>query len=271
MIYKYFIANTLFNSSFDRFIPGFLRKNFIKKKRLYYVPTNLKFLPEKNYTILSNIDHHIKVINQFNQSSNEVVKTKSFPTMIELLKKLYTSDCKFSFLDYGGEEIDQYLVLKKEFKNINYFLINQKQINNDFRFLINKYNFSNFFIVDKEEDLLNFEYDFVNFGSVIQYISNYQSTLNIVLKKSKKYVLFSGVIFFVDALNEVIIVKQLNMWPTKLYSHFINYRKFIQTLKENNFNLNFEKENNTNLINFDNHELESIFYKDLFFKKTNSK
>ena len=34
MIYKYFIANALFNSAFDRFIPGFLRKNFIKKSEV---------------------------------------------------------------------------------------------------------------------------------------------------------------------------------------------------------------------------------------------
>ena len=267
MKYRYFIANKLFNSNLDKFIPGFLRKNFIKKKKLFFVPTNLKCLPEKNYAILSNIDHHIKVINQFNQSSDEVVKTKSFPAMIKLLKTLYTSDCKFNFLDYGGEEFDQYLILKKEFKNINYFLINQKKINDDFRFLIKKYNFSNFFIVDKEEDLLKFEYDFVNFGSVIQYISNYQSTLNNVLKKARKYILFSGVIFFTDNLKDVIIVKQLNMWPIKLYLHFINYKKFIQTLKDNNFNLNFEKNNNTHIINFDNHELESVFHKDIFFKK----
>lgn len=148
--------------------------------------------------------------------------------------------------------------------------MNQAKINEDFKFLIKKYNFDNFYIIDKEEDILNFEYDFVNFGSVIQYVPNYKSILNSIFKKTKKYILFSGTIFFEDTQRNDIIVKQINMWPNKMYSYFINYMTFIQIFKKNNFCIEFEKNNTTNNINFHNfdfYKFKNIFYKDLFFKK----
>jgi hypothetical protein len=268
--FKYSIANKLFYSDFDSYVPGFIRKILIKKENLCFIPTNLSYLPKNNYTVLNNIDHHNKVIKQFNKSSNEVIKAKTFPNMIDLLKTVYSKNSSFNFLDFGGEEIDQYLVLKKEFKNINYFLMNQAKINEDFKFLIKKYNFDNFYIIDKEEDILNFEYDFVNFGSVIQYVPNYKSILNSIFKKTKKYILFSGTIFFEDTQRNDIIVKQINMWPNKMYSYFINYMTFIQIFKKNNFCIEFEKNNTTNNINFHNfdfYKFKNIFYKDLFFKK----
>ena len=252
MKFKYSIANKLFYSDFDSYVPGFIRKILIKKENLCFIPTNLSYLPKNNYTVLNNIDHHNKVIKQFNKSSNEVIKAKTFPNMIDLLKTVYSKNSSFNFLDFGGEEIDQYLVLKKEFKNINYFLMNQAKINEDFKFLIKKYNFDNFYIIDKEEDILNFEYDFVNFGSVIQYVPNYKSILNNIFKKTKQYILFSGTIFFEDTQRNDIVVKQINMWPNKMYSYFINYMTFIQIFKKNNFCIEFEKNNTTNNINFHN-------------------
>jgi len=70
--FKYSIANKLFYSDFDSYVPGFIRKILIKKENLCFIPTNLSYLPKNNYTVLNNIDHHNKVIKQFNKSSNEV-------------------------------------------------------------------------------------------------------------------------------------------------------------------------------------------------------
>ena len=135
---------------------------------------------------------------------------------------------------------------------MNYFLMKQAKINEDFKFLIKKYSFDNFYIIVKEAHMLNFEYDFVNFGRVLQYVANYKSILNNVLKNTKQYILFSGTIFFEDTQKNDIIVKQINMWPNKTtfeVEKSINYEYFspIVTgnlgIQENIQKMKLEKQN----------------------------
>ena len=44
----------------------------------------------------------------------------------------YNPNDNFSFLDMGGEYIDFFLELKKNFKNVKYYIFNLEKITNDF-------------------------------------------------------------------------------------------------------------------------------------------
>ena len=85
---------------------------------------------------------------------------------------------------------------------------------------------------------MNHEYDFVNFGSVLQYIDDYDDVLEKILIKSKKYILISGIhLFKNDLLKPKYVVKQMNLWPRKPYLYFFNFSKFIDKFKKNNFKI----------------------------------
>ena len=111
---KYLIANNLFSSRIAKIIPGYFRKILIKKENICFIPTKLNQLPLNNHPIFTNIDQQNEIIQKFNNNKKEV-SFKTYPNLINLLKKKYENDQQFNFLDFGGEFIDQYLILKKNF------------------------------------------------------------------------------------------------------------------------------------------------------------
>ena len=79
----------------------------------------------------------------------------TFPNLTQELHKKFNADSKFRFLDIGGEYIDFYLELNKNFKNIEYYFHNIENINNIFNQLKKNYNFNNLFIIDRLEEISN--------------------------------------------------------------------------------------------------------------------
>ena len=267
---KYHLTNKLFSSVLSNIMPGYLRKILLKNQKIRFIPTKLNSLPQNNYPISPNINDQINVINKFSETQKEVTH-KTYPKLVNLLEKIYSEDEKFNFLDFGGEEIDQYLILKKKFKNINYFIINKNEFNEIFEKLLEKYNYENLFVLTSLNEISNNEYDFINFGSVLQYINDYDFVLEKILVKSKKYILISGIhLFKNDLVKKNYVVKQMNLWPKKPYLYFFNFNHFTEKFKKNNFKIDFENKNESDEINYENFELEKINntkYTDLLFKK----
>ena len=75
------------------------------------------------------------------------------PHLLELLLMKFKNYENLNFLDVGGEKIDFYLDLKKNFKNAKYFLFNQKSITEPFHEIQKEYNFDDFFVIDDLEEI----------------------------------------------------------------------------------------------------------------------
>ena len=195
----------------------------------------------------------------------------TYPKLIELLSTKFESDKIFSVLDIGGEKIDFYLNLNKNFKNVSYFLYNQKSITRVFHKIKSEFGYKNFFIINEFDEILNKDYDFTNFGSCIQYFDNYKEVLEKITKNSKN-IFFSGTHLY-DSSDEIskknIVVKQVNVLPQINYLYFFNRSNFFKIFLERNYDLIFERKNSTDKVNYDNfkNSLKNIQYSDFLFSK----
>ena len=260
-------------------IPKKIRKFFpkpIRRKinqiffRYYYLKEDLKRLPDLNYPDEESFEDQKMLIQKFDITKNQT-SFMTYPNLIELLKKKFTPDESFNFLDVGGEKIDFYLNLKKNFKHVNYFLFNQKFMNKTFHQIQNEFKFNNFHIINETEEIFKKNYDFVNFGSCIQYFENYENLLKKITNNSK-ILFFSGTHLY-DSSDEKfeknIIVKQVNLLPQVYYLYFFNRKNFFEILEEKSFSLIFENKNLTDNVNYDNFKsyLNDIQYSDFLFVK----
>ena len=165
----------LFKLPISNLIPGYFRKKYLKEKNIIFIPTNLKKLPKNNHPIIVSSEMQENLINEYNNNNHSSLKT--YEKLTEKLANLFGESFDLNFLDFGGDKIDLYLDLNKKFKNLKYFIINQPEINNIFDNLKSKYKFDNLFILNDENDIKKNKYDFIFFGSVIQYLENYNSLL----------------------------------------------------------------------------------------------
>lgn len=267
---KYSLLNKILVSDNISLLPKYILRKIIKKYRIYFVPTHLKHLPINNHPILSSVVVQEKIIQRFNKA-NELVSFHTCPHLLEVLKLRFKEREKFNFLDFGGENIDFYLYLKKNFKSVNYYIINQDEINQNLIFLKSKYNLENFTIIPNLNELLNYNYDFINFGSVIQYVENYDDVLNKIIKVSKKYIFFSATHFYDrnDTSFEKIVVKQANLLFENTFCYFFEFESFIKKFYDNKFKLVFKEKNKTDNVNYKNFEnlLKNTIYTDLLISR----
>ena len=261
-------------------IPKFIKKifpKFLKKKinkkffNYYFLPTAMIKLPNSNYQdqAEANLEYQNNLIKKFSET-----KKKSFmtcPHLIQLLLMKFNSNDNYSFLDIGGEKIDFYLELKKNFGNVKYYIFNLKPVVKVFKELKLQFNFNDLHIIDNIEEIFNKNFDFVNFGSCIQYFDNYENVLEKISDNSK-FIFFSGTTLYSssdDNLKKNIIVKQMNVLPKINYLYFFNKKKFYEIFTKKGFNLVFEEKNLTDNINYDNFKkyLNNIEYTDFLFTK----
>ena len=259
--------NKLLSYQTNNFIIVKIQKKLMRIFDIYFVATNIQKLPENNYTINSNFDYQEEIVKKFNKTSN-LVSLNTCPKIVQMLKKLSLDEnLKFNFLDFAGENIDFYLYLKKNFKNINYFVYNKKDINQDFIRLKEKYKFENITILKNIDEISNNKYDFICFGSVIQYVENYNQILLKIIKVSKKYIFFSGTHFFSKIFNEKkrIIVRQVNFLPSEIYCYFFNFDSFMEIFITNKFSIIFKEKNTIGNVNYNNFgsSLGNVIYTDL--------
>ena len=260
---------SIFNLPFSNYLPGFIRKKLLKNNKITFIPTHLKSLPKKNYPVLFSQREHEKIYQNYIKTNK--ISFNTFEEIKIILNKKYKKEEHFNFLDFGGEKIDFYLNIVKEFKNINYFIINLPQINKDLQFLKEKYNLQNIFILKNLDELKSKNFDFVYFGSTIQYIDNYTEVLNNLLPLIKKHIFFSATHFFEknDKIKN-IVVKQLNYLPVEYHLYFINLDNFLVDLAKFDFEVQFNQINKTYKYNtkvFKNFNLNNLKYTDIFFEK----
>ena len=135
------------------------------------------------------------------------------------------------------------------------------------------HHFQKFTVLKKLDDFRKYNFDFINLSSVIQYVSNYQSLINLLTNLSSKYIFFSATIFFqtsLPSLREHIIVKQVNVHPQINYLYFFEMEHFKNLLSKKNYKLEFSKPNlSDKKINFNNFSkrYKKIEYLDVLFVK----
>ena len=245
---------------------------------IFFVPTNFQKLPKNKFTTNSftgndnlRFYYQEEIIKKFKEK-NDLVTFNTYPTIIKTLEKLFLErDLKFNFLDFGGENIDVYLNLKKNFKNINYFVHNESKINNDFIQLKKKYKFENLNIIESLDQINTNTYDFICFGSVIQYIENFEKILLISSKVSKKYIFFSATHFFSESTftKNDIIVRQVSFLPSNIYCYIFNFDKFMEIFRRDNFSVIFKEKNTKGKVKYNNFDKSygKIIYADLLLSR----
>ena len=271
MIYKFFELKNRSPKLLNKLIPKFIRRKINKKFfNFYFIPTNSSKFFNDNYINKNHYDYQKKLIDDYNRN----FKQNSFmtcPHLIELLLMKFNSDEEIMFLDIGADNIDFFLELDNKFKNVKYFFCNLKSVNTIFEKLKTDNNYKNMFIINSIDEVSNKKFDFINFGSSIEYFENYEVILNKTSKIGKN-IFFSGTTLF-ESKNEKyskhIIVKQVNLYPDINYMYFFNKQYFYSIFLKNNFKLLFEKKNLTDNVNYHNfHKIfDNINYMDFLFSK----
>ena len=273
MIINYNLLNSLYLTNLIEKLPKIITKKIHKIFKIYFVPTKKEVLPNSNYPVFYDYAYQNKLINDF-QINQKLNSFMTYPNLINLLCTFFKKDEEFNFLDFGGENIDFYLKLHSEFPKANYFIFNQKSILDNLKLLKEENNFKNFNIIYDEKKLTEKKYDFINLGSVIQYVGNYENLISELIRVSRKYIFFSGTHFYDSVDNKKnIIVKQVNILPKTFYLYFFNKKFFYSNFLKNGFKINFESKNltdNINYKNFKNNFFSSINYIDILFEKTKS-
>lgn len=273
MIYldKLYALREKIPQSLRKILPKLIRRKINQKFFCYYfLPTKLKSLPILNYPDKESYEYQKNLIHKFDLEKKQT-SFMTYPNLIDLLKKNFDINYDIKFLDIGGERIDFYLDLNKNFKNIEYYIFNIKSMIEPFREIKSKFNYKNFHIIEKVEDIFKLNFNFINFGSCIQYFDKYEKLLNEITDNSD-YIFFSGTHLY-DTMEKKfekhIIVKQVNLLPNENFLYLFNRKNFFQLFYKKNFKLVFEEENLTDKINYDNFkkDLINITYSDFLFKK----
>jgi len=265
------LINIIYNLPFSNRLPGFIRKKILKKNKITFIPTKKKKLPQHNYPLQNSIKQQEDIIDTFKKTNN--LSFNTFKNLKKILKEKYNSESSFNFLDFGGEKLDFYLDISREFKNINYFLINLPEVNEIIKKIKDKHNYNNLKILNDLEEINNFNYDFVYFGSTLQYVNSYTKYISNILPKTKNYILISATHFYTkNNFLKDIVVKQLNFLPKVYYLYFFNLDNFLEIFGNYKFEIEFNKTNDTydsNLKTFDHLKIENIKYSDILFVKKN--
>lgn len=265
------IINSLFKSKFFSFMPKRIVKRLIKKNKIFFIQTYMKSLPANNYPFLLSLEDlnekkNIYLKNEFKLPTNE------FSYLSLILKLIFHKKEKFHFLDFGAQYIDNYFFLKNKNKNIEYFyhdLIENNKIVEEFT---NFNNLKNIKVIHSLENVKKKEYDFIYFGSVIQYVNQFEKLLLEILSKKPKFIYFSGLNIYKKNSNNFIVCKQFNVFPQVNYCYFFKFDYFTNLVCSKNYELFYYSENPNSKINYshiNSHLNENCQYLDLFFKIKN--
>lgn len=255
-----------------KLLPRFVKKRNKKFSNIYFKPTDYSKLPQTNYVNKNSLDFQNKLISKFNHNLIQ----NSFmtcPHLIQILLVKFNTNEEINFLDIGADNIDFYLQLNKNFKNLKYFFYNLKSVNTIFKKLKLDNNYENLIIIDEINDEFKQQFEFINFGSSIQYFENYE----FILKKTTdigKNIMFSGTSLYETTnikYKKHMIVEQINMFPDINYLYFFNKQNFYQVFLDKNYKLLFENKNLTDGINYTNFDkiFKNINYMDFLFTKNN--
>lgn len=268
---KYHYLKKKIAKPLKKLIPKFIKKRLSNLFPSYYfILTDLDKLPIVNYKNIYGYNYQLRLIKKFNIEKKQTSHI-TYPYLIQLLLEKFKLDQKLKFLDFGGANIDFFLELQKNFKNVEYYFYNLKTTNQDFRNLKKEFNLENLNIIDDIEKIFEQKYDFVNFGSSIQYFDNYESILK-KISSCSNLIFFSGQTIYEsnkDKFIKHLIAKQINGIKNENYCYFFNKENFFNYFLNQNYKLVFKKKNITDEINFKNFEniVQNIEFSDFLFSK----
>ena len=265
------ILNSLYKSNIINYIPKYFLRKLKKIFNYYFVEINREIHPKYHPTTIT-FDGQEKLIKNFNHKN--YIPWTTCPYLVQLLKLLFIDESKdYNFLDFGGGNIDHYLYLKRNFKNIKYFYFNQKNNNEIISEIKKKYLLNDITVLNNLDEIKRNNYHFINLGSVIQYVKDYKFILNSLIDTAPEYIFFTAQTFYEKKVNkeEYIIVQQVNIIPQINYCYFFEYESFLNVFKVKKFEPVFKVLNFTDRVNYNNFDKKygKIEYCDLLIKKTN--
>ena len=262
----YNILNKFYNSKYFDVLPRFISRKIFKIFKIFFVETKLTALPLENHPTEIDKDQ----LEILKNNVNDFYKPFSTCSYLLELLTLYESfnKKKVSILDFGANNLDNYVYLDRYLSNWEYFYHDLPSYNNYIDKFIKENNLNNIKVINDFKSLDN-ELDFVFFGSSIHYINNYKEVISKVSSLKSKFLIFSHTPFYKsDKSDKDIVMKQVNIHPTINYAYLIEYNKFIRFMKSNNYKLISQNKNNfIKFLNFKNFKNFSfISFLDLTFK-----
>jgi len=262
------IINQVLNFKRISLIPKKLIRKIIKKNKIFFIHSDLKKLPNSNYPFEISINELISNIEVIeNGNSLPINEYKNLALILKLIFKDYKN---FNFLDFGAQYLDNYYFINKYNKNINYYYYDQPNVNRVVQEFVSKKNLQNFTVLKNINDLSKVNIDFIYFGSVIQYLDNYDEIINQLVSFKPKYIFFSGLNSFKGSSLKTIICKQLNMFPTINYCYFFEEEYFKNLITSKGYKIMFNTKNPFSEKNYSNIEdmLEiDCRYMDVLFER----
>ncbi len=266
------ILDRFYRSDIINLIPRYFQRKLKKKFNYYFVEIEALNLPTNNHPGKINFEEQKKMVED-SIHKNYIPWTTS-PYLVQLLKLIFIDQSReYNFLDFGGFNIDHYLYLKKNFENIKYFYFDKKENNEVISKIKEECLLKDITVLNNLDEIKKKNYNFINFGSSIQYVDDYKFILNNLLETNPEYIFFSAQTFYYKKINKVekITVKQVNILPQINYCYFFEYERFLNIFKLKKFELVFKVLNFTDKVNYDNFNKEygKIEYCDLLIKRTN--
>jgi putative methyltransferase (TIGR04325 family) len=265
----YLLLNNFLKSKYFNKLPKFLARRIFKIFKIFFVETNLQSLPNINHPPTINISEQKKILENKNDQFYRPFSTCLYS--LEILALYQTIKDKIRIIDFGANNIDNFIYLNRYLKNWEYIYHDQPAYNKCIADFVKDNNLKN---ISVENNLSNIkeDIDFVFFGSSIHYVNEYKEILNKIYKIKPKYLVFSHTPFYISDKNDKdIVMKQLNIHPTINYAYLIEYYNFIKLMKENNYKLISQNKNNfIKFLNFKNFkDFSFISFLDLIFINTN--
>ena len=266
----YYFLNRFFNSKYFDSLPKFITRKIFKIFKIFFVETNLETLPENNHP--TKIDEN--QLNILKNSSDSFYRPFNTCSYLLEISTLYESvNKKIKILDFGANNLDNFVYLNRYLKNFEYLYHDLPSYNKFAEEFILKNKLKNIKVI-KDLDFLDSDIDFVVFGSSIHYVEGYQEILKEFIRNKSKFLIFSHTPFFIsDNSDKDKVLKQINIHPIINYAYLINYNNFIQFMKDNNYGLISQNKNNLiKFINFKNFSKNFSFigFLDLTFTYINN-
>ena len=264
----YFFLNKFFNSKYFDLLPKFITRKIFKIFKIFFVETNLETLPENNHP--TKIDEN--QLNILKNSSDSFYRPFNTCSYLLEISSLYESiNKKIKILDFGANNLDNFVYLNRYLKNFEYLYHDLPSYNKFVEEFILKNKLKNIKVI-KNLDFLDSDIDFIVFGSSIHYINEYKEIIKKINNIKSKYIIFSHTPFYKSNKNDKdIVMKQVNIHPIINFAYLIEYNNFIKFMRENGYEIIAQNKNNfikhLNFKNFENFKF--INFLDLFFKKTN--
>ena len=239
-----------------------IARRIARFKNIYFVPSPKNILPKKNYP-LKNVKDFFKE-QLFDLENNKIKFNKN---LYKTLSIHFKRNSKINLLDYGGENLDLYMYLIKNFPKIKISVLNQKKLSYELKKIIKRKKIDKIKVLSNINQIKTKKFDFIFFGSSIQYLRNHENILKKLQNKTSKFLYITATSFFFNKSSKnKLIVKQVNLLPTILYCYIFNFHYFKKMMERKKFKILFKRKNEFKKISFNNFKFK-IDHLNILFKK----